>query len=102
MGAEIFLNICVHPCPICGFIFFFSIFESLNGFDYNTIRKRDTAMANLINFFDYEQAGRARMPEAFFGYYAGGAGDEITLHENRAVFDRIKLRPAGRRAWPRF
>src|SRR6266545_3646176 len=50
-------------------------------------------MAELINAFDYEQAAQAKIPEAFFGYYAGGAADEITLRENRAVFNRLKLRP---------
>ena len=50
-------------------------------------------MAELINTFDYEQAAQAKMPAAFFGYYAGGAADEITLRENRTVFNRSKLRP---------
>ena len=47
----------------------------------------------LINLFDYEQAAQSKMRASFFGYYAGGAGDEITLRENRTVFDSIKLRP---------
>jgi 4-hydroxymandelate oxidase len=50
-------------------------------------------MVNLINLFDYEQAAQEKIQESFFGYYAGGAGDEITLRENRSVFDSIKLRP---------
>lgn len=47
----------------------------------------------LINLFDYEKAAQEKIPESFFGYYAGGAADEITLRENRADFDRIQLRP---------
>ena len=50
-------------------------------------------MTKLINTFDYEKEAQKRMPEQFFGYYAGGAADEITLRENRSVFDRLKLRP---------
>ena len=50
-------------------------------------------MAEFINTFDYEQAAQTKIPEAFFGYYAGGAADEITLRENRTVFNRLKLRP---------
>lgn len=50
-------------------------------------------MTKLINLFDYEQAAQTRMPESFFGYYAGGSADEITLRENRLAFDRIRLRP---------
>ncbi len=50
-------------------------------------------MTEFINTFDYEQAAQAKIPEAFFGYYAGGAADEITLRENRTAFNRIKLRP---------
>ncbi|HSF29398.1 MAG TPA: alpha-hydroxy-acid oxidizing protein [Candidatus Tectomicrobia bacterium] len=50
-------------------------------------------MAELINTLDYEQAAQTEIPESFFGYYAGGAADEITLREHRTVFNRIKLRP---------
>jgi 4-hydroxymandelate oxidase len=50
-------------------------------------------MTTLINLFDYEQEAQTKLPESFFGYYAGGAADEITLRENRTVFNRIKLRP---------
>jgi 4-hydroxymandelate oxidase len=53
----------------------------------------DDTMTTLINLFDYEQEAKTKLPESFFGYYAGGAADEITLRENRIVFDRIKLRP---------
>ena len=42
---------------------------------------------------DFETAARAALPHAVFEYVAAGAGDEITLTENRRAFDRIKLRP---------
>jgi len=50
-------------------------------------------MPTFVNLFDYEQAAQTKLPESVFGFYAGGAADEITLRENRAVFNRIKLRP---------
>lgn len=33
------------------------------------------------------------MPEGAHGYYAGGAGDEITLRDNVAAWQRLALRP---------
>jgi 4-hydroxymandelate oxidase len=42
---------------------------------------------------DYEALARERMPHASYEYYAGGAGDEHTLAENRRAFGRITLRP---------
>ena len=46
-----------------------------------------------INVFDYEQVAQAHMEAGAWDYYIGGAGDELTLHENRAAFERIRLRP---------
>ncbi len=40
-----------------------------------------------------EDDARDRLPEMVFDYYAGGAGDEWTLRENRRAFDRWVLRP---------
>ncbi len=42
---------------------------------------------------DFEAPARERLPVDVYGYYAGGAGDEWTLRENRAAFDRWILRP---------
>ena len=42
---------------------------------------------------DYEGLARARMERAAWDYYAGGAGDEISLADARAAWDRIRLRP---------
>ena len=47
----------------------------------------------LINLFDYEQAAQEKIPESIFDFYAGGAADEITVGENRTVFNSIRLRP---------
>ncbi len=48
---------------------------------------------NLLNVYDYEQAAAETMPETFYEYYAGGVADNLTLNENRAAFDRLKLLP---------
>lgn len=42
---------------------------------------------------DYERLALARMDAAVQAYLEGGAADEITLRENRAAFDRIRLAP---------
>ncbi len=42
---------------------------------------------------EYEQIARERMDPAAYDYYAGAAGDEQTLADNRLGFDRLKLRP---------
>lgn len=46
----------------------------------------------MLNLSDFEAAARERLPAATWGYYAGGANDEITLRENRSAFERIVLR----------
>lgn len=46
-----------------------------------------------LNLFDYEALARDRLSDAVYGYYASGAGDEITVRENRAAYDRLRLRP---------
>ena len=42
---------------------------------------------------DYEPAAREVLPPDTYHYYAGGAGDEWTLAENRRAFDRWVIRP---------
>jgi 4-hydroxymandelate oxidase len=46
-----------------------------------------------VNVDDFERAARARLEPGAFGYFAGGAGDEHTLHGNSAAFERWRLRP---------
>lgn len=50
-------------------------------------------MNELLNLMDYEHAARERLPEMVYGYYVSGANDEITRDENRAAFQRMRLRP---------
>ena len=42
---------------------------------------------------DYETLARGRLERSAWDYYAGGSGDERTLADNCAAFDRIPLRP---------
>jgi len=46
-----------------------------------------------VSVAEYEERAREILPQAAFDYYAGGAGDEWTLAENRAAFSRFVLRP---------
>lgn len=41
---------------------------------------------------DYEAFARARMSEPAWAYMAGGAADELTLRDNCAAFQRLRLR----------
>jgi isopentenyl diphosphate isomerase/L-lactate dehydrogenase-like FMN-dependent dehydrogenase len=47
----------------------------------------------LINLSDYEKLAETRMDRPAWDFYQGGSDDEVTLRENRAAFERIRLRP---------
>ena len=46
-----------------------------------------------VNIDDYERLAEELLEPGAFGYFAGGAGDEWTLRENRDAFARWVLRP---------
>jgi 4-hydroxymandelate oxidase len=46
-----------------------------------------------ISVADYEVLAEARCEPGYWGYVAGGAGDELTLADNRDAFRRRILRP---------
>jgi len=46
-----------------------------------------------INVWDYERLAEQRLDANALAYFAGGAGDEVTLRDNLAAFERRKLRP---------
>jgi isopentenyl diphosphate isomerase/L-lactate dehydrogenase-like FMN-dependent dehydrogenase len=46
-----------------------------------------------INVWDYERLAKERLDQNAYAYFAGGAGDEVTLRDNVAAFERRKLRP---------
>jgi isopentenyl diphosphate isomerase/L-lactate dehydrogenase-like FMN-dependent dehydrogenase len=65
-------------------------------------RRREQAAATVIvapvgaeplNVWDYERLAEEKLDPGAFGYFAGGAGDELTLRANLEAFRRIKLRP---------
>ena len=45
----------------------------------------------LLNVADYARAARGKVPREVLDYYEGGALDEITLRENTAGWERLKL-----------
>lgn len=46
-----------------------------------------------LNLREYEQRARELLPQATYDYYAGGAGDEITVRENEQAWAGLRLRP---------
>ena len=57
---------------------------------------------DLINIADFERAAAEKLEPGVLGYFAGGAGDEVTLRENVAAWGRWRLRPrmlAGLSEW---
>src|SRR5436190_4626262 len=45
----------------------------------------------LLNIADYARVARGKLAKDCFDYYEGGALDEITLRENNAGWERLKL-----------
>src|SRR5213079_1946220 len=45
----------------------------------------------LLNIGDYARVARGKLAKDCFDYYEGGALDEITLRENSAGWERLKL-----------
>jgi len=46
-----------------------------------------------INIEDLRRMARRRLPRAIFDFFDGGAEDEVTLRDNRAAFERVRLLP---------
>ncbi|MEH2324978.1 MAG: alpha-hydroxy acid oxidase [Nostoc sp.] len=46
-----------------------------------------------INLFEYEKLAKEHLSQMTLDYYSSGAWDEVTLQDNRAAFERVKLRP---------
>jgi isopentenyl diphosphate isomerase/L-lactate dehydrogenase-like FMN-dependent dehydrogenase len=46
-----------------------------------------------VNIWDYEQLAEEKLDANAHAYFAGGSGDEVTLRDNLAAFERRKLRP---------
>ena len=54
---------------------------------------QSSAVSEPLNVWDYEALAAERLDAGAHGYYAGGAGDEVTLLENVEAFARWQLRP---------
>jgi isopentenyl diphosphate isomerase/L-lactate dehydrogenase-like FMN-dependent dehydrogenase len=54
---------------------------------------QSSAVSEPLNVWDYEALAAERLEAGAHGYYAGGAGDEVTLRENVEAFARWQLRP---------
>src|SRR5262245_64583179 len=66
------------------------------GFMPPIIKSRKPTMADLaraVNIEDLRVIARRRLPRAIFDFFDGGAEDEVTLRENRAAFERVRLLP---------
>lgn len=50
-------------------------------------------MDNYFSLDDYEKAARQRLPRSLFGYVEGATEDNLSLHDNRKVFEEILFRP---------
>ena len=48
-------------------------------------------MPPAFNLDDLEEAARELLPPGVYGYYAGGADDEVTLRGNREAFRSLRL-----------
>jgi isopentenyl diphosphate isomerase/L-lactate dehydrogenase-like FMN-dependent dehydrogenase len=46
-----------------------------------------------VNVWDYERLAEEKLDANALAYFVGGAGDEVTLRDNLAAFERRKLRP---------
>jgi isopentenyl diphosphate isomerase/L-lactate dehydrogenase-like FMN-dependent dehydrogenase len=46
-----------------------------------------------VNVWDYERLAEEKLDANAHAYFVGGAGDEVTLRDNLAAFERRKLRP---------
>ncbi|MFN7727386.1 MAG: alpha-hydroxy acid oxidase [Rubrivivax sp.] len=53
----------------------------------------DAASGTPVNLHDYEALAQARLAASAWAYFAGGAGDEQTLADNAAAWQRLRLLP---------
>src|SRR3982750_4042809 len=58
-----------------------------------------TDLDRLYNIFDMREVAQRRLPKGIFEYVDKGTEDGISLVENRAAFQRIKLRTRFLNDW---
>ena len=54
---------------------------------------RRHTIANPLTVADFRRIAQRRLPKFVFDYVDGAAGDETTMHHNRAAFERLRLYP---------
>ena len=52
-----------------------------------------SSLDRAVNIEDLRALTQRRLPRAIFDFFDGGAEDEVTLRENRAAFERVRLLP---------
>lgn len=57
-----------------------------------TLPPLDRIPGDIVAVTDYEPYARARLDDMAWAFLTAGAADEVTLQDNRAAFDRIRLR----------
>jgi len=58
-----------------------------------SLRQNVSEQIEAINLLELEMKARELLPQTAYDYYASGANDEVTLHENRAAYERMTLLP---------
>ena len=53
----------------------------------------DAPAPEAVNVADFRQQAQARLPRATFEYISTGSGDEYTLRDNTAAFQRLRVLP---------
>ncbi|HEY4355257.1 MAG TPA: alpha-hydroxy acid oxidase [Acidobacteriaceae bacterium] len=56
-------------------------------------RARAVSSPRVINIEDLRKAAKRHVPRVMFDYIDGGAEAEVTMKQNRAVFDSVSFRP---------
>lgn len=54
---------------------------------------KKSTKAGVLNLADFEALAKKRLPKTLFEHAAGGAEDEVTLRDNVAAFQRLKIIP---------
>ena len=49
--------------------------------------------SSAVNIGDLRLCAKKRLPRAIFDFFDGGAEDEISLRDNRAAYERVRLAP---------
>jgi L-lactate dehydrogenase (cytochrome) len=51
------------------------------------------ALSHILSLDDFERAARRHLPKPVFAYVSGGAEDTVSLRDNRAAFEELRLLP---------